>query len=1118
MRFPKRMLAWFLTLTMLCTFSGITAFAEDAADPAESEFVEAVLDSDEEIAAESETAAEIGEAADVEAIAEAGDMADAEETADPEDTVAPEESTGFPESDHNYANNTDETWTYTLEGGENGIYVTFDEQTQTESGYDFIYVYDGEDNEIGRYSGTELAGVTLYVPTATVKIRLTADKSSVYYGFKVDSITACDGTIDLEKVGSVDDIAPVYKGESLSLAVYYNISQKLTEGTDYTAEYNTDEIGSKTVTITGTGKYRGTLYAEFTVYDEEHLVESGVLVTNTNTLLRQSGETGTGSIQFENTSNAWLSSIESITLTPVDADDSATDTGSAEYPNAPKEITLEVDGDKVYVSGSSIRFTRTADEPVVYVMEGHEPIEIVGRWSTNVYPQSQIYKVTVKAAGYEDVTGKTTYYTGTSVGFSIIIDEDGKDETTDDRKVVKSWTSEEIEKMSTFANGSSQCGMTGFRTFSGNGVSLADLLKDAEVEVSDSDYFLLDTSDHYGNKFTYDQLFGTARYFMSCIYDEDFADFYSSLVENDDEAGSTIALRRYLADQCLKNNSTVEPRINTKYVESMVSAGQLEEAVLPTEENTVYNSLVSYENQYRFFYGIALVQEECTVTFDSQGGSDVAPQTVLSHYMTSTENTTIKSSYWANSLVIYRGAGEQYKTQASDAAKTITVPEAPTRDGYVFAGWYTDADCTPGNKFDFAADGGTVDVDTTLYAKWIEEEKAITVTDFDITNAEHDDADEELNQTIIVTLTFSDDIKLLSEDLSSDLLITIAGGDVNNTARNISYEVQNGNQLVIRMVSTDWVAIYNGVLKVQESTAGISNIVAADDSDKVVVVNDQTGNIPIGIVVNNDVIAGTASEAASTYAAVAHKANMRGMYFFQLVSIVDGQETVIGQAVSHAHNFYTTIDEAAIASAMASAINKFEGYSTVYTDGETYFIITADNATEGETLAVRMVEIKAQINYAHAHSEEVIENYVDPTATTDGSYDLVQYCSFCGEELSRETIVVPAAGTEDSGDDTGKTDPDDDANTGTDETNGPGGADGTNGTSGTAGGCNGTDGTTGGNGTSGTNGTGGTTGTSGTGASTGDTGNAAWWFFMFCIAGAGISGVICSEKKRRSNR
>ena len=48
--------------------------------------------------------------------------------------------------------------------------------------------------------------------------------------------------------------------------------------------------------------------------------------------------------------------------------------------------------------------------------------------------------------------------------------------------------------------------------------------------------------------------------------------------------------------------------------------------------------------------------------------------------------------------------------------------------------------------------------------------------------------------------------------------------------------------------------------------------------------------------------------------------------------------------------------------------------------------------------------------HQHTPAEAVIENEVPATCTTDGSYDTVVYCSECGEELSRETITVPATG------------------------------------------------------------------------------------------------------------
>jgi len=49
--------------------------------------------------------------------------------------------------------------------------------------------------------------------------------------------------------------------------------------------------------------------------------------------------------------------------------------------------------------------------------------------------------------------------------------------------------------------------------------------------------------------------------------------------------------------------------------------------------------------------------------------------------------------------------------------------------------------------------------------------------------------------------------------------------------------------------------------------------------------------------------------------------------------------------------------------------------------------------------------------HEHVPGEAVKENVVDATCTEAGSYDLVVYCTGCNEELSRETVEVPAAHT-----------------------------------------------------------------------------------------------------------
>ncbi|MBR2422192.1 MAG: discoidin domain-containing protein, partial [Oscillospiraceae bacterium] len=46
----------------------------------------------------------------------------------------------------------------------------------------------------------------------------------------------------------------------------------------------------------------------------------------------------------------------------------------------------------------------------------------------------------------------------------------------------------------------------------------------------------------------------------------------------------------------------------------------------------------------------------------------------------------------------------------------------------------------------------------------------------------------------------------------------------------------------------------------------------------------------------------------------------------------------------------------------------------------------------------------------HTAAAAVEENRVEATCTVAGSYDSVVYCSACGEELSRDTVTVPATG------------------------------------------------------------------------------------------------------------
>lgn len=99
-------------------------------------------------------------------------------------------------STHNYANNTDKTWIYTEYAELDAIEITFSEQTNVELNHDYIYILDANDNQLGKYTGTTLAGKTIRITGNKFKIRLTSDSSGTEYGFSVTGMNLiADGTV-----------------------------------------------------------------------------------------------------------------------------------------------------------------------------------------------------------------------------------------------------------------------------------------------------------------------------------------------------------------------------------------------------------------------------------------------------------------------------------------------------------------------------------------------------------------------------------------------------------------------------------------------------------------------------------------------------------------------------------------------------------------------------------------------------------------------------------------------------------------------------------------------------------------------------------------------------------
>ena len=123
------------------------------------------------------------------------------------------------QSKHPYDNDCDQTWTIHRDGAVR-IDVTFTDETYTESGYDYIYIYDGNDELIGKYSGSELSGKTITVNSDIVKIRLTSDSDSTEYGFALAKIEAfdvmpCDhSNTEIRNTKSANCITDGYTGDT----------------------------------------------------------------------------------------------------------------------------------------------------------------------------------------------------------------------------------------------------------------------------------------------------------------------------------------------------------------------------------------------------------------------------------------------------------------------------------------------------------------------------------------------------------------------------------------------------------------------------------------------------------------------------------------------------------------------------------------------------------------------------------------------------------------------------------------------------------------------------------------------------------------------------------------
>lgn len=130
----------------------------------------------------------------------------------------------------------------------------------------------------------------------------------------------------------------------------------------------------------------------------------------------------------------------------------------------------------------------------------------------------------------------------------------------------------------------------------------------------------------------------------------------------------------------------------TEYAKKVEENGKLERPANPTKEENVFVGWYTepeLKNEYKF---------DSPVTAD------------LKLYAKFEEAAAVETQ----TVTFMKDAETLFDTSVVKKGNTVGVPAEPTNDGYSFAGWYTDVNCTAAYDFDLP-----VNTDITLYAKWL---------------------------------------------------------------------------------------------------------------------------------------------------------------------------------------------------------------------------------------------------------------------------------------------------------------------------------------------------------------------------------------------------------------
>ena len=137
------------------------------------------------------------------------------------------------------------------------------------------------------------------------------------------------------------------------------------------------------------------------------------------------------------------------------------------------------------------------------------------------------------------------------------------------------------------------------------------------------------------------------------------------------------------------------------------------------ENNSVKISMTAFDSNADYLISLASADQTAKKIYTITVDKNVAEVGGVTTNTTTTEaGTTVTEGaiYISQTFKIefdLNGATGTIASQNVTATKALTYPSIPTRDGYIFKGWYTDKSCT--ELYDFSAE---ITKDWTLYAGW----------------------------------------------------------------------------------------------------------------------------------------------------------------------------------------------------------------------------------------------------------------------------------------------------------------------------------------------------------------------------------------------------------------